>query len=268
MKFLTLLELELKKLAPIVLGIFGTATAMIAYLFYSNIDAEKAQLIGKLAGQTFAEYAAENGPYTLAFFIDSSMWFTVIFFFVGLSILGLTLYTWYKEWFGQSKRIYMLLTLSGSRLQVLGSKLAALTLVFVSYYLFVLVNLYIGGLLMSGLLDAALVGENLVQNALQQSLMMSFILPGNIADLAYKFAFGVMMMLIMTTFVMMDRSKRVIGALVGVVFGASTVVVFFYLNTLHLFADEFPIVMWGFVGIVSAVCLAISTYLLQKKVSI
>ncbi|MGL4522714.1 MAG: hypothetical protein ACRCWQ_09215 [Bacilli bacterium] len=268
MKFLTLIELELKKLSPIILSIYALASTLLGWFFYSNIKEVKLDILQKSSGQSFADFAKENGTVTLAKIIDESASFTMLFILVGLAIIGLTLFVWYKDWFGSSKRIYMLLTLSGNRLQVLGSKVIAMVLSLISFYFFVLFNLFIGSQLMQILLDKALVSKNLIVGALQQSMMLQFIVPSDPLQLLYKFAFGVMMIAIITTFVLLDRSRRIFGAIAGCIFGASTVSIFMYIQMLHLFYDERPLVEWGFVGIVTLLCGVLSTYLLQKKISI
>ena len=233
MKLLTLIEIEVKKIIPWLISLFTLMTVLTGSLFFKEISDLKKKLIPTL--------------------LDSS-------------IDGL--YLWYKEWIGSSKRIYMLLSLKGQRTSILLSKLIVIILSVFVYYAIVLLNLGIGSLLLNTLLPDGLTGKHLVQGALLQSQFINFVLPLTMTDFIYKLLFVILMFGLISVFVLSDRSKRIFGIIFGIFYGIANIAVFLYTKSLFLFVDERFFVNFGFVLIGTVLSYGISTWLLNKKVSI
>lgn len=269
MKFLTLLEIEFKKIMPILAVLFGGGFVVAGGLFYTAIKKFKGAFIQQAMGQTVAEYVSQNGTVTLSEIIDRQPLIIIAFILIALLIVMSGFYLWYKEWFGQSKRIYMLLTLKGSRFTIFLSKLCVIVSSIILYYGFVLLSLVLGTTLMHVLLPEGLVGENLLQGALlQQRSILQHAIPTTMAQLAYELSFVVMMFSILSTFVLFDRSKRIFGMIMGALYGIATVALFIYINTLFLFQDEVFYANWAFVIGTTLISILLSAYLLEKKVTI
>lgn len=268
MKFLTLLEIEFKKIMPILGVLFGGGLVLIGGLFYKAINGFKGDFIQKAVAQTVEEYVSQNGVVTLAGIIDNQPMIVSVFILIASLVVMSGFYLWYKEWFGQSKRIYMLLTLKGSRFTIFLSKLCVIVVSIVLYYGFVMFSLVLGAILMNVILPAGLAGENLLQGAMMQSSVLPFAIPNTMGQLAYELVFVVMIFSILSTFVMLDRSKRIFGMIMGALYGIATVALFIYTKTLFLFQDEVFYVNWTFVLGITLISTLLSAYLLDKKVTI
>ncbi|HAX72034.1 MAG TPA: hypothetical protein DCY20_00775, partial [Firmicutes bacterium] len=156
----------------------------------------------------------------------------------------------------------------GSRFTVFLSKLCVILFATILYYGFVMISLVIGSVLMNVMLPDGLAGVNLVQGALMQSFFMQFGMPVTLSELVYELFFVVMMFSILSTFVMLDRSKKIWGMVMGALYGIGTIVLFLFTKSLFLYQDEVFFVNWAFVLGVTIVSTLLSAYLLNKKVSI
>lgn len=268
MKFLTLIEIEVKKILPWLISLFTLMTALTGSLFFKEISDLKKELIPKLLDSSVNEYVQNNGHITLAQILDNQILILGIFILFAIIIVCLGLYLWYKEWVGTSKRIYMLLSLKGQRTSILLSKLVVIILSVFVFYAIVLLDLGLGSILMNSLLPEGVVGEHLVQGALLQSQFINFVLPLTITDFIYKLLFVILMFGLISVFVLSDRSKRIFGIIFGTLYGIINIAIFLYTKSLFLFVDERFIVNFGFVLIASVLSYGISTWLLNKKVSI
>lgn len=269
MKLLTLIEIEIKKILPWLLILFTGLTALSTGLFYRSISRENNEnVLTFLRDSTVEEFVELHGRYTLTQIFDTSVALFLLYFAVALFIILLGFYLWYKEWFGQSKRIYMLLTLQGNRFTIVLSKLIVIVFSMFTYCGVILLNLLIGSALLNGILPEGIVADNLIQGLLSQSELIGFLLPLTMNDFFYRLAFIILMFGIITVFVFLDRSKRIFGFIFGAIYGIANVALFIYTQTIFLFVDERFFVNWGFVLGMSMLSYGISYWLLQKKVSI
>ncbi|MEO4054631.1 hypothetical protein [Solibacillus sp. CAU 1738] len=270
MKFLTFVEIDLRKIFPFLLGMYAIAIAGFQGFFVklaSNLNGQIVQGAAE-SGTTLEEYLKTIDKISLASIIDSNILPLVVQIFVGLGLILLGFYLWYKEWFGASKRIYTLLSIKGSRFRIFTSKLVVFLLIFVTYYGIVLLNLFISSFLVKFILPEQIIASDLVQNYILHSQFLPFVIPVSGGSLLFNLAFLIMMFSILSVFVLWDRSKRIWGMIGGFIYMGSTVVVFFYLNTLDLYTSEISIVNWAFTLCVLTISTAFSYYLLKKKVSI
>ena len=270
MKFLTFVEIDLRKIIPFLLGMYAIAIAGFQGLFVKLVSNVNEQIVQGAAesGTTMDEYLKTLDKMSLTSIIDPNPFPLIVLIFVGLGLILFGFYLWYKEWFGASKRIYTLLSIKGSRFRIFTSKLATFLFIFVAYYGIVLLNLIISSFLVKFLLPEQIIGSDLVQNYILHSQFLPFVIPVSLGSLLFNLAFLIMMFAILSVFVLWDRSKRIWGMIGGFIYTGSTVAVFFYLNTLDLYTSERTIVNWGFVLCVLAISTAFSYYLLKKKVSI
>ena len=273
-KLITLLEIELKKALPILLTTLILMTAASTWAFYSGAQRMNSMLMQDLLANemTVAEYVESSGGVTLVQAIESYGQMLPYLLFVlsaMLLVAVLSFYLWYKEWFGQSKRIYMLFSLRGSRFTILISKLITVIAATWIFYGVVLINLWIGGVVLRLVLPDGAVADGLVRGViLNGNTALAFIFPLSLIDFMYKIFFVMVAFSGITVVVLMDRSKKILGFILGLVYCILVTVVYSRTQSMFLFFDERPLVDWSFVILASALSLLISYLLLNKKVSI
>lgn len=268
MKFLTLVEIEIKKILPWLVTLLIGFTVVSGGLFYRTISLFKKDIMSALLSGTVEEYVQAKGQLTLAKVFDGSSMIPLIFIFAAIMLVCLAFYLWYKEWIGYSKRIYMLLSLKGQRFSIFLSKLLVILGSMFIFYGVVLLNLGLGSFLMHTLLPDGIVAPHLIQGTLLQSDYIGMILPLTLGDFLYKTLFVILMFNLISLFVLADRSKRIFGLIFGTIYGLANVALFVYTKTLFLFVDERFFINWGFVIATGALSMGISAWLLNKKVSI
>ena len=272
MKLLTLIEIELKKLLPVLLIILGLMLAASTFLFYQFSTSFNRELTRELTGISVAEYITLNGPITLAQIKNLSFnLINVLYGFTAVLLVSISsFYLWYKEWFGQSKRIYMLLSLRGSRYTILLSKL--ITVLFASFIFYgaILLSLVLGGLVTRFVLPTGIFEFTPISSVLAQSTSfgLGFSLPLTFVDFIYKLFFVTVAFSGISVWVLSDRSKKIWGFIFGGAYCILIASIYIRTLTVFLFFDERFIVDWGFVLGASALNLALSYVLLNKKISI
>ncbi len=141
MKFLTLIEIEIKKLLPWMLSLFITLSAVSTGLFYKLINKTyQKEILPQIMQSSLETYVKENGRVSLTLLFDSTP-VPLLFLLSAILLVCFAFYLWYKEWFGASKRIYMLLTLKGSRFKLFLSKLIVTVFSVFCFYGVILLNL-------------------------------------------------------------------------------------------------------------------------------
>ena len=273
MKFLTLVDIDLKKIFPILIVTFTIMTGLSARMFYKAIDGILVDIHGSLAqGTTAAQIVATEGQFTLSQMIDLGYQrHYVLFGFMFLFLVALlSFYIWYKEWFGQSKRIYMLLTLRMPRFRHILSKLTVLLIGVIIFYGMIMLNLLIGDIMMRMMMPDGLVASNNVRDVLAsaQFVGLGFSVPMSALHLIYHLLFATVGFSVITVWIMLDRSKRVLGFIAGLIYAIGAATVWIRILDMFLFYDERIFVDWGFVLIVNVLSLAISWWLINKKVTI
>ena len=268
MKFLTLIEIEIKKILPWLGTLFIGLTALSTGMFYRSIGNYKNEMLPEIMSSSVSEYVQSNGKLSLVQIFDSTAFLPLSYIFAAILLVCVAFYLWYKEWFGASKRIYMLLSLKGQRFSIFLSKLVVILLSVFCFYGVILINLSIGALLMNALLLDGTVANQLMTTMLQKSYFIGMILPLSISDFIYKIAFIILMFSLISVFVLCDRSKKIFGLIAGAIFGIANIALFIYTKTLYLYMDERFFVDYGFVFGMSTVSILICAWLLNKKVSI
>ena len=270
MKFLTFVEIDLRKIIPFLIGVFTIAILGFQGIFYKLVSNMNELLVNGAAqsGTSLEEYLKTIDAISLTQLIDENPYPILFMIFIGLACILFGFYIWYKEWFGASKRIYTLLSIKGSRFRIFASKLTVFLFIFLSYYAVVFINLYLSTIQMSIILPEQVIASHLIENFALHSQFISYVLPIGISAIGYKLLFIMMIFSILSVFVLLDRSKKIWGMITGLVYIIGSMVLFFYIITLDLYTTEKLLADWSFAGILFLLSTAISYYLLKKKVSI
>ena len=268
MKFLTLIEIEIKKLLPWMLTLFITLSAVSTGLFYKLINKTyQKEILPQIMESSLETYVKENGRVSLTLLFDSTP-VPLLFLLSAILLVCFAFYLWYKEWFGASKRIYMLLTLKGSRLKIFFSKLLVTVFSVFCFYGLILFILWILSFVMTLVFPKELIAPQPLTSLLHYSNSIGLVLPLSMGDFIYKLGFIILMFSLISFFVLCDRSKKVIGIICGGAFLLANIALFLYTKTLYLYMDERLIVDYGFVFVMSALTMGLCTWLINKKVSI
>ena len=269
-KFLTLLEIDFRGILGIIIGFFGAVTVLSMLAFWGSSSSANSWASRMIVqnGMSVTEYVEQNGYYTLTRVMELHY---AIFIFLFFGVIGaISLWIWHREWAGKSKGIYFLLSLKGSRLRILATKTVAVIVTSWLYYGLVVVNLFIGQIIMNLIFTTGLVGDNLVAEYLRHvTFPLDIIMPSSFGTFVQLTLFTVAIFLTMTVWIMLIKSFRWVGDLIGFIYSAGILAIYIYTHfVLWLFADERILVEWGFLFGSIAISFGISRWLLNKKISV
>jgi len=272
-KFLALLEVEFRSMVLVLVGIFGFLTVISGWLFYSLATELGHEIVDQLSSDfRAADFVNETGGVTLIEIMNYN-WrqFHYLLFMLALLlvivIVGFSL--WYKEWVGKSKRIYFLLSLKGTRFTIFLSKLVAMMSAVWIFYGMLLVNLFIGSQIAERVLPDGVLAANLVRGVLLSGHeIIAIVIPVSFSHFILKTLLIATIFNALSCLVLMDRSKRIVGFIGGLLYCIALSGIFVYLQHLWLFHDERVLVNWGFALVANVLSLAISYFLINQKVSI
>lgn len=270
MKLLTFIETDLRKIIPFIIGLYILSIAGFQAVFVKLVNNMNEVFVQTTIqnGITMEELLKGMGPISLTAIIDENPFPIIVLVFIGLLFILCGFYLWYKEWFGASKRIYLLLSIKGSRFRIFLSKLIVFLFIFIGYYGVILINLLLSSQVMNLLLPKGAAADHLVQNFLLHSQFIGYVIPTNLSALVYQVSFIIMIFSILSVFVLLDRSKRILGMLLGFLYVTGSMALFIYLNTLELYTSEKALADWAFSATFILLSTLLSYYLLKRKVSI
>lgn len=220
---------------------------------------------------------------TIRFFGRFSF-FTVTnsFWLIGPIIVGITglifysIFTWYREWFGKNTFAYRLLLLPTPRMNIFFSKLITIFIGILTLIATQMISLAIGYPIVSMIVNSDFLANITLWDAMEMTFAYRFIFPMNTWMFLAINGIGLILLLVLFTFILMERSFGLKGILLGILYAAlSLIVILFPLfipnileNYYILYLSEtimLEILMFTLVGFTS---LFISRYLINYKITV
>ncbi|ANE46184.1 hypothetical protein SY83_07765 [Paenibacillus swuensis] len=244
-QYLKLLHMEIHRFRYMLAGLVGL---IIVCQFGALIIWITSQLNDiKLDG-----FISENRPRNTGYFPDERLSFTeavhssynIYFLPIMICAAVLILYVfviWYRDWSGKSTFIYQLLMLPQSRHTLYWSKLTAI-LVFVFGLLAVQLLLLVAQeWLFNWMVPSDLRIPSFFADIIAADPVFSIFLPSEIEQFFISYGLGILLIIIIFTVILIERSYRKIGVLYGLVYLVVVAVILLYpLFRLGLTAYLYP----------------------------
>lgn len=274
--YLKLTNFELSRFMKIYL-------VLIAIVIVSQIAGVIVLSKGYLARMQEAIY--EDGMSQAAFlemygdfsFIDvvGSLWFMGP---IGLSAAGLIFYVfliWYRDWFGRNTFIYRLLMLPTNRLNVYLAKVTSIMLMVMGLVAIQLGLLIAENRILKLIVPKAFRTDLDVPTIIKHSQYLEVLAPQTFTEFVLYYGMGFMAVTIVFVGILLERSYRLKGIIMGAIYAVLACLVFF----LPIFVDEMisggyfymnEVIMLEIVvgAIVIACSIWLSNYLLKNKVTV
>lgn len=149
---------------------------------------------------------------------------------IALSAVALIFYIfliWYRDWFGKNTFIYRLLMLPTSRLSIYLSKATAIFLMVLGMIAFQIIILPMeNALFNSNVPEAFLSMEMSTSTITKFSPILSLIIPNTFTQFLLSYGIGLMILSILFTAIMFERSFRIKGFILGLVYCGIAAVLF------------------------------------------
>lgn len=208
--------------------------------------------------------------------IKTKEWF---FLPILLSITVLVLYTlliWYRDWFGRSTFIYRLLMLPSKRWMLYISKLTAIIMFVFSMIAFQLLLLVGENMIFKAMVPAELRTDSLFVEAISMNEVFKVLMPKQFEQFIYNYGLGIVIVMVIFTAILLERSYRRIGILYAIAYFASCVVLAVYpvffvgidrLNE-YWYPNEIYGMQLGACLLVAVISGCLGCWLLRKKITV
>lgn len=178
-------------------------------------------------GMTEAAFLADNGKMKLYELLNSP-WFLLP---IVLCIGGLMFYVfliWYRDWFGKNTFIYRLLMLPTARLNILLAKATAIMLMVIGLVSFQLILLRFENKIMQWIVPTGFSADFRINDYISNTLYLSIIIPQSFTEFILYYGIGLMFVLVLFTAILLERSFRLKGALLGIGYSVLALAVFLF----------------------------------------
>ncbi|SNT09414.1 hypothetical protein SAMN05444672_106141 [Bacillus sp. OK838] len=159
--------------------------------------------------------------------IANTLWFLGP---IALSAVALIFYIfliWYRDWFGKNTFIYRLLMLPTSRLSIYLSKATAIFLMVLGLIAFQIIILPMENALFNSYAPESLLKMEMSTFAIAKlNSVLNLVIPGTFTQFLFYYGIGLMIMSILFTAIMFERSFRIKGIILGLVYVGISAAVF------------------------------------------
>ncbi|MFD9628166.1 hypothetical protein [Peribacillus muralis] len=223
---------------------------------------------------TEAAYLSEYGgiDYT---HIANTLWFLGP---IALSAVALIFYLfliWYRDWFGKNTFIYRLLMLPTSRLSIYLSKATAIFLMVLGLIAWQMILLPLeNALFNSSVPESFLNMEMSTSSIAAANRVLMLIIPSTFTQFLLSYGIGLMVMSILFTAIMFERSFRMKGILLGLLYGGVAAALFlapvFIMASgiFHFYTNELFGLLLTLGIIVTGLSIWLGSWLLKNRVTV
>ncbi|WHY97042.1 hypothetical protein [Peribacillus simplex] len=228
MRYIKLVNFEINRFSKIYISLLliTLVSQFAGVIFVTKSLVNDAREIISTEKLTEAAYIANYGGIDFTHIANTLL-------FVGpiaLSAVALIFYIfliWYRDWFGKNTFIYRLLMLPTSRLSIYLSKATAIFLMVLGMIAFQIIILPMeNALFNSNVPEAFLSMEMSTSTITKFSPILSLIIPNTFTQFLLSYGIGLMILSILFTAIMFERSFRIKGFILGLVYCGIAAVLF------------------------------------------
>ncbi|WP_260285185.1 hypothetical protein [Peribacillus aracenensis] len=181
---------------------------------------------------------------------------------------------WYRDWVGKNTFIYRLLMLPASRLSIYLSKATAIFLMVLGMVAFQIIILPMENALFNSKIPEAFLNEMSIPTITKASPILAMIIPNNFTEFLLSYGIGLMVMSVVFTAIMFERSFRIKGIILGLVYGGVAAALFlapvFIMDSgvFHFYSNELFGLLLTLGVIVTGLSVWLGSWLLKKRVTV
>jgi hypothetical protein len=224
---------------------------------------------------TNEEFINQFGKMDLLHFAQS-IWFLAPIALCSVVLILYIFLIWYRDWFGKNTFAYRLLMLPTSRLNVFFSKATAIFLMVIGLIAFQIILLPIENSILKWIVPSDFRNDMSIKFMIESFQYLYMMIPGSFIEFILYYGAGLMMIFILFTGILIERSFYLKGILFGFLYCVAAVTLFLspiLLGKLFNFIDLlYPIelveleIVLGLVVI--GISIWLSRYLIEKKVTV
>ncbi|MGM8365034.1 hypothetical protein ACLIBG_06050 [Virgibacillus sp. W0181] len=277
MNYLKLLNFEVNRIANIFAGLLLLTVVFqfVGQIWITNSYLSEAKDLIQYSGMSQATFIEQYGRIDM-FQIVQSLWFVAPIAIAAGALMFYIFLIWYRDWFGKNTFVYRLLMLPTSRVNVLLAKLSTIMIAVLGLVSFQYILLIIQSTVLKWMVPRDFRVDLTVPEIVGNLEYLSIIMPESFTQFLLHYGAGLTFLMICFTIVLLERSFRVKGAIMGVGYGIVSLGLFLLPYLILLFVVEKDIlypaehlfIQIGIGAIVLAVSTWLSSYLIKNKVTV
>lgn len=277
--YLKLVNFELDRFIKVYFVLVGVTiisqiagTMLLANHFMSEFD--EAIYVEGLTTEQFLEQYGKFGLIDLL----GTGWFFYPMIFAAAVLIIYCLFIWYRDWFGKNTFIYRLLMLPTARINVFLSKATAIFMMVLGLSALQLILFKVTGKILQWLIPANLRIDMPIMELVISgygNLHLGLLFPTSFIEFLIYYGIGFTAVFVLFTAILFERSYRLKGAILGVLYAVAAVTIFLLPEILiiifernFLYPIEMFIVQVTLWAIITVLSLWLSNYLINKKVTV
>ncbi|MEJ9228713.1 hypothetical protein LAV79_04275 [Peribacillus butanolivorans] len=207
--------------------------------------------------------------------IDNTLWFLGP---IALSAVALIFYIfliWYREWFGKNTFIYRLLMLPTSRLSIYLSKATAIFLMVLGLIAFQIIILPMENALFNSYVPESLLNMEMSTYSIAKlNSVLNLVIPSTFTQFLLSYGIGLMVMSILFTAIMFERSFRIKGIILGLVYTGIAAALFLApvfimeIGNFYFYPNELFGLLMALGIIVTGLSIWLGSWLLKNRVTV
>jgi hypothetical protein len=221
-------------------------------------------------GMSMEQFIAENGIMNMLH-LTSSLWFMGPIALCIIALIFYTFFIWYRDWFAKNTFIYRLFMLPTARINIYLAKATSIFLMVLGLIALQLLLIPLLNTVLRWIVPRELRLDMSVSEVIDSFRYLQILLPQSFVEFMIHYGIGFMVVFVVFTAILFERSFRWKGILLGGVYGILCIVLFtlpFFLLIDYLYPIEFLAVETLLGIIVAAASIWVSHYLLTKKITV
>lgn len=275
-RFLKLVNFELNRFRKIyVTLLLLTLLSQIAGVLRSTKGyLNDAYEIINLEKLTEKAYVLENGGFTFSHITGTLLFLGPI----ALSAVALIFYIfliWYRDWFGKNTFVYRLLMMPTSRMSVYLSKATAIFLMVLGLVAFQLMILPLENTIFEWMIPETFLNYSMtIDSIINSNSLLRIIIPGTFSGFLINYGMGLMIMFILFAIILFERSYRIKGIVMGILYAAAVSALFvaplmaMAYGVIYLYSGEIVGVLLFLSIFITGLTLWVSRWLITKKITV
>ncbi len=251
-----------------IVQLIGLLFLIMGYITTIQLEVKQNQMSNQIFIDTYGMFGLESLGY--------SLWFAAP---IAISIAALLFYVpfiWYRDWFARNTFIYRLLMLPTARMNLFFAKLTTIMISVLGMVAYQLLLLALYKEIIKWMIPSTFRSDVSVVGMVMETSYLSIIIPTGVMEFFVAYGLGLAVVILVFTVILMERSFRWIGLLIGVVYIPAMVIIFLspilvieiFPNIPSLYPSELFFVELGLWILITVGSLALSRYLLNRKVTV
>jgi hypothetical protein len=274
--YLRLTEFELGRFFKLYLTLMGITilTQIIGVVVVANNYMDMANRSIYKEAMSKQEFLDEFHPISLLNFAQT-IWFLAPIAICITALLFYMFMIWYRDWFGKNTFIYRLLMLPTARINLFFAKATAILLMVFGLVALQIILLYIEGIILDWIVPNEFTKEMTIQQICYSFPELGILYPPTFTEFILYYGTGLMAVFILFTAILLERSFRWKGLLLGIGYVGLTTAFFLLpiiltgmFDKTYLYPMEWLVLQSIFGIVLIVISIGLSRHLLKKRITV